>query len=174
MKRIPFRWALPIFHLAMDAVLVVILVIAANSEREPQELILHNQPIMDTPPNPAYKLLVTSTLPADMIASQFIRGATDIGRRPIGWWWLSLFEALSIPFWFVIGWIADRGQRVVCGWVIVFAVTRIMAILLGAAPPWKVGAGLQMLLWFGATINLIGVGLWWLMAHVRPHLRSDA
>jgi hypothetical protein len=168
MTRIQFRWVLPIFHLAMDLILVTVMVLAANSEPELKRMIRSGQPVMDTPPCPACRLLAASTPPASIIASQFTKGASEeIGWRSIGWWWLGLFEAVAIPFWFLFGWLADRGQVAIRRWSLPLVAIRILAIPLLGSGYRGAGWSLEVLFWLAAVLYVMGASLWWMAQRMR-------
>jgi hypothetical protein len=175
MKGIQFRWALPMFHLAVDLTLVAFMVAAANSEPELQRMIRSGQMVIDTPPCPACRLLAASTPPASIIASQFVTGGSEeIGWRPIGWRWFGLFEAVAIPFWFLLGWLAEHARAGILWWCLILTAIRILALPLLWSRYRGAGWSLEVLFWLGATIYTISASLWWLAERMQSRWRKDA
>ena len=151
-------WALPIFHIAMDSILVALMVIAASSEPELQRMIRAGQTVMDTPPCSPCRLLAASAPPASILASRFSRRASEeIGWSRTGWLWLGLFEAIAIPFWFLLGWISDRGQAAVLRWCLALVAIRVVAIALVGS---RYRAWVQVFFWAGVVIYSVVAGIY--------------
>jgi hypothetical protein len=130
MKRIPFRWILPMFHLAMDAILVSILIVQANE--------------------PGYVGSTNNTMkPASY--------PQEVGSDPR--FGVGIFEGVAMPFWFLLGWIADRGPAVTCRWCLALLLVRILAISAIASRYRDIGWRLQVLFWLGASIYAIASGI---------------
>ena len=144
MKRIQLRWALPIFHLAMDSILVALMVIAANSEPELQRMIRSGQMVMDTPPCPPCRLLAASVPPGSILASRFSGGSSE-----------------------EIGWISDRGQTAVLRWCLALVAIRIVEVALVGSRYRGVGWSLQVFFWVGAAVYAVISGTYRLAQRTR-------
>lgn len=187
MTRIPLRWALPVFHLAIDLILVAILI----------DALLHMEPgiarfrgglflavsydqgitMMIDPRAPGLRepffLLITGTFPAG-IFSLFALVRTghgfDIPFDSRAFLWFGFYECLAASLWFFI-------SRVPAAywWGIASAFVRIVACLTGLSSLfWEAGPGLQAIFWLVAMLYAVAQMLWWFAKRVRIRLRSAA
>ena len=193
MKRVPSRLFFPLFHLAMDLILVAVLIFDGRAElrREkrpgtsnypattpaatPQESgsIEFDPKYIDRPQSPPLLLLATCAPPAILVFS-WLTPKADLQRivwRSTERWWLAIYALIEALFWFLMGVIADRNQLTVYRWCFALIMIRILALAIVASPIWKLGPILQVLFWLGATISLIAEGLWWLTRRTRSHSR---
>jgi hypothetical protein len=174
MKGIRFRWVLPIFHLAMDLILVAILIntlrhakpaIAEDANRQfvpvsysqPRELIDFRGPGLLEP----FLLLTTGTLPVTIVSLLALAAANglDIPYEAGSVLWLGLYEALAMPLWFFID---DSGRR----WGLVSICVRLAAGMVASSSIWGLGVGLQLLFWLVA----FAAGIWFLGRRIRSRL----
>jgi hypothetical protein len=177
--RIPFRWALPIFHLAVDLVLTTLLVVQLLAWiNHPSESGFNRRPYVAASYNPQVRyvldprspgsigasiLLITGTLPAGIISSMTLfatRGQLDI---PYGCLiWFGLFESLAIPMWFFAG-----RTPAAYSWCIASIGVRVLASLTVVSRLWGWGAGLQFLFWVSAMLYTFAVGARWIIKRFR-------
>jgi hypothetical protein len=177
--RVPFRWALPIFHLAMDLILVVMLMVQllrwmnhpneSGSNRGlfvPVSYDRHVQYVFDGRSPGSIgptSLLITGTLPAGVISCVTLfatRGQLDI---PYGCLiWLGLFEGIAAPLWLFASRIPTAYD-----WCLASICVRVLAVLTVLSKLWGVGAGLQVLFWVTATFYAFAVGVRWTIKRFR-------
>jgi hypothetical protein len=116
MRRIPLRWALPVFHIAMDAVLVAIFVVMlqyaspaiARFRTGPFLPASYDQNVtmvIDPLQEPCLLLLTTANLPAGMITLLALSTTRDKLLIPYdsrGFLWVGFYESLAVAFWFFL------------------------------------------------------------------------
>jgi hypothetical protein len=69
-------------------------------------------------------------------------------------------EAIAIPFWFLLGWISDRGQAAVLRWCLALVAIRVVAIALVGSRYRGVGWSLQVFFWAGVVIYSVVAGIY--------------
>jgi hypothetical protein len=138
MRRVPFRWALPIFHLAMDAALVAVFVAMLH----PFLPISYDQNVtmMIDPRSPGlvkpFLLLTTGALPAgfvSLLALFTIGHAFDIPYGSKGWLWFGFYEFLAVSLWFLISRIPSA-----YGWCAASMLFRVLACSIVGSNIWWV------------------------------------
>ena len=115
-----------------------------------------------------FEVLVSSTLPAGLLS----QWAMDDKAKTIDWKWLAIFEGVAAPFWFLIGWIVDRGQIAIYRWSLCLVIIRIVAISLSSSTYRNVGWRFQVVFWLAATVYSFIAGIFWLMRRIRLVQRS--
>jgi hypothetical protein len=176
MRRIPLRWALPIFHLATDAIIVAIFVVTLRSAFPPVSY-YPNARMMIDPRSPGlqepFLLLVTANLPAGittLIALSTTGHDIDIPYDSKAFLWAGLYESLAVTFWCLI----SRAPSAYW-WCIASMFVRLTACSIGFSRLfWGAGPALQASFWLIAAIYSTAVALWWLKKRVRTRLRSAA
>ena len=172
MKRIPSRWALSIFHLAMDLMLVAVLVARLRDAVDHPPLArFRAQPFLATayeqpferfdPRGPAFiepvLLLITGTLPAGIV-SILVMGAAgnfpDMPYNPTSLLWLGFYEALATSFWFF----ASRAPSA-RWWCVSSIFVRILACSITSSRFQRAGPGIQAVFWLIVAIYITTVGI---------------
>jgi len=188
MRRIPLRWALPIFHLAMDALLVAAFVVTLRYGSpvvarfrtgpflpvayDPNVTMVIDPLSRGLPGSPGLVLLITANPPAGIIT---LLGLSTTGHdiyipdNSGAFLWLAFYEFLALPFWCLMSRVPSAYW-----WCIASMIVRFVAFSVGFSRLAWTGPALQATFWLIVAICAIGAGLWQLTKCVRTHLRSAA
>lgn len=166
MKGIQFQWVLPIFHLAMDAILVAILIAALRYVVDhPPEAEFTARPLVPVVDQLCYTrfdpraspllagpflLLVTANAPAGLVLVLALVTAGNDLSIPYGskgFLWLGLYEILAVPVWLFFGRL-PHGRR----WGLASIFVRLTAGSIRVFEDLGLGVGLQLLFWLVAAI----------------------
>jgi hypothetical protein len=175
MRRIPLRWALPIFNLAMDALLIAVFVVrlryALSEIASYPNVRIGIDPRVPGLQEP-FLLLTTANLPAGIMT---LLGISTMGHDiavpydSSAFLWPALYELLALPFWFFVSRVPSAYW-----WCIASMIVRMVAFSVSFSSFWKAGPALQAIFWLIVAICTISAGLWRLTKRVRTRLRRAA
>jgi hypothetical protein len=172
MRRVKFRWLLPLGHALIDCILALAWIKFSDSlfRREAlatpppatiQAALLQEGnfdwvPVYDSIPGP-FLVLASGTLPAGLLSDVFCPGAglTRPGQRwrPI---WFLLNEAFALACWWLIGRRADTGHLWMGRVMLAYLAARSLIALTGI---YEVGWRIEVLFWWCFALWLLAVGI---------------
>jgi hypothetical protein len=174
MRRVKWRWLLPLGHTVIDCALVFALIMYAHRLFQPKKSEVHPptrfhaalflqegdsvewDPRTLPPPGP-FSLIMTGNLPAGL-ASSVLRPEAGMVTRKKHWdpVWFALQEAVSFMFWYLIGAWVDAGHPKLGKVMLAFVVGRFVLAVVGV---YEIGWRIQVLFWLGFCLWLACAGL---------------